>query len=117
MTWCTFSSDDYRCDVWATTQIDRFQIVMAKDRIVGDIPRADHLDEPETEEAYKVAWRKQREFIENAVREPIDHPDANMTFWSSEFPEFAAKMQQLHNDGFRIPDEVMAELKTPDPVP
>lgn len=110
MSYCTFSSDDYRCDVWAASLLHTNQIVVAFDRVVGDIPFTENLDNLETQAEYNAAWDEQMAFLKTAERELINHPDAGKTFQFEDFQEFRDKMQELHQDGLRIPDAVMAEL-------
>lgn len=108
---CTFSSDDYRCDVLAAALVNGYQIVVGWRRINGDVPRTEHLDVEGMETEYEEACQRQAAFVSNAEYELIYLPYAGDTFRFNEFEDFAEKMNELYDLGYRIPEEVMAEMK------
>lgn len=110
MAYCTFSSDDYRCDVRAASLVDRYEIIVAWRRPVGDVPRTEHLDVEGMEAEYEAACAEQSAFMRSARFELIDLPFAGETYTFDDFEGFAAKMHELQDYGYRIPEEVMAQL-------
>jgi len=110
MAWCTFSSDDFQCDLRLVSTFDGFMIMVAGDRILGDIPRTVHLDEAGSEDQLEAAERAQMEFVRTAVREPIDLPYAGSEFLFDEYGDFVSQVRELVDLGYRIPDAVASDL-------
>jgi hypothetical protein len=113
MAYCTFESDDYRCDVRAAALLDRYQIIVGWRRVLGGVPRTEHLDVEGMEAEYEEACSRQIAFVRSADYEPIDLPHAGETFEFVEFGDFAAKMHELAELGYRIPEAVLEECSVP----
>jgi hypothetical protein len=110
MAWCTFSSDDYGCDLRLALLTGGFTINTAWQRVVGDIPRTEHLQEEGFELELEEAEREQIRFLKTAVREPIGLPHAGEEFVFEERDDFVEKVRELVELGYRMPDAVAADL-------
>jgi hypothetical protein len=110
MAWCTFASDDYGCDLRLALLTTGFTINTAWQRIVGDIPRTEHLQEEGFELELEEAEREQTRFLKTAVREPIGLPHAGEEFVFEERDDFVEKVRELVELGYRIPQAVAAEF-------
>jgi hypothetical protein len=110
MAWCTFSSDDYGCDLRLAALTKGFTINTAWQRVAGDIPKTEHLQGEGLELELEEADRRQIAFLKTADREPIGLPQAGEEFVFEEFEDFVQKVKELVDLGYRIPDDVGAEL-------
>ncbi|NTF16894.1 hypothetical protein G6L37_00445 [Agrobacterium rubi] len=117
MAWCTFSSDDYQCDLRLVSTLDGFLIMAAAERIIGDVPSTANLEADGLEDELNEAERRQIAFVRSAAREPIDLPHAGEEFRFDEYEDFVAKVRELVELGYRIPEEVSAELSIAAPRP
>jgi hypothetical protein len=113
MAYCTFESDDYQCDVQAAALMDCYQIIVGWRRVLGDVPRTEHLDVEGMEAEYEEACNRQIAFVRSADYELIDLPHAGEVFKFTEFCDFAAKLHELTELGYRIPEVVLEECAIP----
>lgn len=110
MAWCTFSSNDYQCDLRLVSTPDGFLIMVASERVAGDIPPTMHLNAEGLEHEFAEAERHQIAYVRSADRDPIDLPHAGQEFRFEEYDDFVAMVRELVDLGYRIPDEVMNDL-------
>ncbi len=110
MAWCTFSSDDYQCDLRLASLTAGFTIMTAWERVLGDIPQTEHLQDAGFELELRAAERAQIEFLKTAEREPIGLPQSGEEFVFEEFEDFVEKVRELVDLGYRIPQAVAAEF-------
>ena len=108
MSYCRFSSDDFRSDLYVYANANGYTTHLAARRIVGDIPRLASLaDTAEFVESH----RRQQEFIEAATYTPIDLPNAGETFEDADIECLIARIEGLVKLGFRVPADVLDELR------
>ncbi|MNU36410.1 hypothetical protein D3C71_250250 [compost metagenome] len=110
MAWCTFSSDDYACDLRLSSLTNGFTINTAWQRVIGDIPKTEHLQGEGFELELEAAEREQIRFVNTAAREPIGLPHAGEEFVFEEFEDFVEKVRELVDIGYRIPEAVAVEF-------
>lgn len=110
MAWCTFSSDDYACDLRLSSLTNGFTINTAWQRVIGDIPKTEHLQGEGLELELEAAEREQIRYLKTAAREPIGLPHAGEEFVFEEFEDFIEKVRELVGIGYRIPEAVAAEF-------
>lgn len=110
MAWCTFSSNDYQCDLRLASLTSGFTIMTAWERVLGDIPRTEHLQDDGFELELEAAEREQMRFLKTAAREPIGLPQAGEEFVFEEFDDFVEKVRELVDLGYRIPEAVAADI-------
>jgi hypothetical protein len=113
MAWCTFSSDDFQCDLRLVSLVDGYSIITAHERILGDIPATEHLQTEGLEAELEDAERAQMAYVRTAPREKLDLPFAGQEFRFDEFEDFADKVRELADLGYRIPADVAADIGIP----
>jgi hypothetical protein len=111
MSYCRWSDDDFRCDLYCyesdggyVTRIAALMFVYS-----GQPPRVDsngHHD------ADKIALQtKARDkFFENAIKIPIGLPYDGETFVDEDIHSFRKRLVLLKELGYRFPDRVLARI-------
>ena len=105
MSYCRFSSDDFRCDVYAWNDISGvYRIEVARNRIEwGDKlpPEVDYAEDPE-------GWIKRHSLVLKLAGElphtMIDHELAGTGITCYDGEHFRDTMLMLKSEGFYIPD-------------
>jgi len=119
MSYCRWSSMDFGCDIYAFEHVGGWwQIYVAGNRVVGDIPKTPAVPPPGATEAEKLAWatayvetsRMQSQFLKTAEREDITLPHAGEAFQCPTIEDFRAKMLELRELGYVFPDAVFDEI-------
>lgn len=119
MSYCRWSSMDFACDIYAYESVgDFWQIYVAGNRVLGDIPKMPNMpahDAPEHErhqwiEDYVKASKAQSEWLQTAEREEITLPYAGASIECATLDEFEAKLHELRALGYRFPDHVFEEI-------
>ena len=109
MSFCRWSSDDFRCDVYAYKSDAGFIVHVAKSMVLGDIPRVPFILDVEND-VFLKAYKAQHEFLETAERKNIGLPHDGETFQYDSLPEMLGGLRDLKNKGYRIPDWVFKEI-------
>lgn len=119
MSYCRWSSDDWRCDIYAYESVGDYWVIhVAGNRVVGDIPRSPVRPEPDANDetkqewlnAYCVAHKAQMAFLSNCQREDINLPFAGESFDCSTLQDFKEKMLMLRGIGYNFPDHVLETI-------
>jgi hypothetical protein len=108
MSYCRWSSDNWKCDVYVYEAADGYTIHVAGNRIIGDVP--------------EIAWdqgvdrlgetaRAAQAYLNSCSREPIGLPYDGQTFVLPDPTECAAKLRDLRDLGYHVPDYAIAELE------
>lgn len=105
MSYCRWSSDDFKCDVYAYESEDGYQIHVAAQRVVGDVPPLLNILEVDTE-SFMESYRKQREYLETAERKKIGLEYDGMSFSLDTLDGFLEKLKDIKAKGYNIPDYV-----------
>lgn len=112
MSYCRWSSMDFACDIYAYESVgDFWQIYVAGNRVLGDIPKLPPFprgEEPWDE--WRAAHKAQSAFLETAEREDITLPYAGDSLQCATLEDFKAKMLELRAIGYRFPDYVLEEI-------
>ncbi|WP_256743939.1 hypothetical protein, partial [Cronobacter sakazakii] len=109
MSYCRFSSDNWRSDVYCYESAQGYITHVASSRIIGDVPAIPFFfDVPPAD--FFEAVRKQNEFIESAEREPIglDH-DGDM-FIDKTPDEMIDRLIYLSGKGYFVPVSAIESL-------
>jgi hypothetical protein len=108
MSYCRFSSDNFRCDIYCYADYQGgYTTHVAGNRIVGNIPElTGEIASSEWFESYKA----QMEFLRVAKREPIGLPFAGETF-NDDLPAFVGRVKMLVAAGYRVPAGMIEELE------
>lgn len=114
MSYCRFSSDDFRCDIYAYESAEGFIVHVASVRYLGDIPKLQPTPEQGDDSGWK-AWHKahsaQSEFLLTAKTEPIGLLSDGEVFVFPTEDEMFAGCLVLKEAGYSIP-EYMLGVKT-----
>lgn len=84
---------------------------IAGNRVVGDIPKTEHLFERDTLDEFFEAHKKQMAFLETAEREPIGLPHDGESFVLDSAQQAAEKLKELKAIGYRVPDYAIKKLE------
>jgi len=110
MSYCRWSSDDFRCDLYVYGHCDgTWTTHVAGSRYAGEVPPTPDLRTAGTEE-YMVAYRAQRAYLDAAELEPIALPHAGATFKDAGPAECATTLRMLRDLGYRVPDYAIEGL-------
>jgi hypothetical protein len=111
MSYCRWSSDDYRCDVYVyEDSAGGWTTHVARVRVLGTVPPAPRLDDPDFVRKAPIALRAQHEYVMNAIRQPIGLPHDGKRFNDPSPGECAARLQRLKDMGYLVPDYAIEAL-------
>lgn len=103
MSYCRWSSDDWRSDIYCYEDVaGGFVTHVAANRIVGDVPRLPELTESNFLE-WMEAHAAQAAFIDAAERELIGLPHDGASFHDDELPELLQRLLDLKVMGYNVP--------------
>lgn len=109
MSYCRWSSMNWRCDIYAYEHVDGgWTIHTAARRIVSPIPEEIEVDEPGWAERHMEIMNA----VDNATYEDIDLPYAGVTFNEPTLREFKARLLELRGLGYVFPDYVIEAIDT-----
>lgn len=109
MSYCRFSTDDFRCDLYCWESTDgTWDIAVAGSRLVGDVPKSpDFRDSPEV---FMAAHAAQSAFIDSAEREDITLPHAGALFREPTLEAFRDRLLALRELGYYFPNYVLEDV-------
>lgn len=110
MSYCRWSSDNFKCDVYAYGSDAGFQIHVAGLRVLGEIPPLGNILELSTEE-FLDTYKLHHAFLETAERKPIGLEYDGQSFTCGTLVEFFEKMQELRRLGYKIPEYVFESIR------
>lgn len=102
MSYCRFSSDNWKSDVYVYESSGGFVTVVAGNRLVGDVPPLLPIKHENTDE-WLAAYRAQRNFMETAEHAPIELPHAGEGFTDYTAADCVARLLQLRALGYHVP--------------
>lgn len=103
MSYCRFSSDNWRSDVYAFESRDGFELHVASNRLAGDIPEVPYILDVGPEE-WGRAHQAQMVAVRAAERLPIGGPRDGESFIYDTLRELYDALLLLRLDGYRVPD-------------
>lgn len=111
MSYCRFSSDNWRSDIYCFEHYEGyFATYVAANRVVGDIPEVPCIDGTPVEE-WVAANRAQMEWLETCQREAIGLPHDGEAFQDPDLPSFLARLEHLKAVGYHLPDWVLDNVR------
>lgn len=114
MSYCRFSSDNFRCDVYAYQSThDDYVLHVASHRREADTPIPEmppNWWELPAEEM-QAAMGRQDDWLEHAPLVPINHPDAGESYRFASAEELYEKLLDLRSAGLRVPDFALEAVK------
>lgn len=116
MSYCRFSSDDWRSDVYAYEDVGGYwQIHVAGNRNATGAPPIDRTLDLTTDDGRRE-WldqhRRQMRFLEMTAKISIDHPQAGASYQCGSPGEAADRLEQLLAEGFHVPMYAIEELRS-----
>lgn len=110
MSYCRFSSDNWKCDIYCYEGGSGFVTHVAGNRVVGDIPKTPPITK-ENMPAYMVAHRAQMAFLDTCKRAPIDLPHAGKSFDDPDAGSCADRLESLRAIGYHVPQYAIDTLR------
>ena len=110
MSYCRFSSDNFKCDVYCYESSEGFITHVAGKKIVGELPPLPELGTVSDEEFVK-ALTKQHETLLAMDRVPIGLPYDSQTLVNETLPEMLERLNYLKEIGYNVPDWVLTRIK------
>ncbi|TBB44179.1 hypothetical protein ELH49_09085 [Rhizobium ruizarguesonis] len=115
MSYCRWSSDNFKCDVYAYEDATGgYKTHVASNRILGDCPPGPDystIDEDGWAEHAVEAEKARSAFLADCGREPIDHVYAGRSFSDDDLASFLSRMEHLKAEGFYVPDCVFDAIR------
>lgn len=116
MSYCRFSSDNWRCDLYCYEDVGGgWTTHVASNRYAGDIPEVPELPRDGPADEWIAAHRAQSDWIRTADRAPIDLPYAGARFNDPDLESFLARVRMLRDAGLNVPtwvdDAILEELE------
>lgn len=106
MSYCRWSSDDFKCDIYCYESETGYEVHVASKRVVGDIPAIDWI----SHEVMFKTYKEQMKFVETAERENIGLPYDGESFSFSEAGEAATLLEHLKGLGYSVPHDAIDAL-------
>lgn len=108
MSYCRFSSDDWKSDVYVYESQEGYVIHVAGNRLVGAIPA---LPEEVNTEAFWVRYKEQMDFVTQAARVNIGGAFDGADFTLSTLEELRDKLRELVAAGYHVPAHVFTAIE------
>ena len=110
MSYCRFSSDNWKSDVYVYESDNGFEVHVAASRVVGDIPPLLELSE-ENREAYSDRYQEQMTAVSTAERVPINGPHDGKSFTFGTVQELFYCLKGLQEAGYHVPQFVFEAIE------
>ena len=110
MSFCRFSDDNWRSDIYAYESAQGFEVHVAARRLVGDIPEVPPIGKAVCEE-WGAAYRAQMAAVSAAERVPIGGPHDGKSFLYATLRELHDGLLQLRADGYHVPDFALEAIE------
>lgn len=113
MSFCRFSDDNWKSDVYAYESAEGFELHVASNRIVGDIPTRPSIGDILYIEPGEFLKKHQEQmaFLETAERAPIGGPHDGESFRYATLRELHDGLLQLRADGYHVPQFALDEIE------
>lgn len=110
MSYCRFSCDNWKSDVYCYEGGEGFLVHVAGLRVVGEIPRTPPLSSG-TVQDFAAAHAKQMDFLLGCKRQPIDLPHAASTLGYDDADGCADGLEHLRTLGYHVPQHAIDRLR------
>lgn len=113
MSYCRWSSDDFKCDLYCYESDRGYTTHVAGNRVVGDVPHLDWtiLTADSGAQEFADQYKKQMDWLETAKREPIGLPHAGESFYDPDLESFLATVTMLRDEGYHVPTHVLDTIR------
>jgi hypothetical protein len=106
MSYCRFSSDDFRCDLYVYEAGEGFVVHVANTRVLGDVPPSPDITAVPAQE-FADAVNAQIKFLGMAKRQPIGLPCDGEIYVEETLGDLYDRLIILRDMGYRFPDDVL----------
>ena len=106
MSYCRFSCDNWKSDIYAYESERGYEIHVAGNRHVGDIPPLLEWSE-ENHEQWFARYQEQMGAIRNATITPIGLPFDGESFTYGDLEDFYDALLELRAVGYHVPDHAI----------
>jgi hypothetical protein len=111
MSYCRWSSDDYRCDLYCYEDVSvGWTTHVAARRVVGDIPKLVFEKLESDPGAFAASYEAQAKFLDTAEYADIGGPFDGESFNDSTLRAFRERIVRLRAAGYHCPDSVLDEI-------
>lgn len=112
MSYCRFSDDNYKCDVYAYEHVGGgFVIHVANNRYVGDIPQVDNSLLDSNIKEWSKQQAEQDKYLQSCGTQPIGLAHDGEMFVCDTLEDMQDTLLRLKGDGYHVPDYVFDEIK------
>lgn len=111
MSFCRWSSDNWRCDLYCYEDVaGSFTTHVAGNRVVGEIPKEPSMTLP-LSPTFMAEHRAVMDFLDTAERAPIGLPYDGETFRDPDLSSFLDRLLELRAAGYHFPDYVLDDVR------
>lgn len=114
MSYCRWSSDNWKCDLYCYADINGgWTTHVANRRHTGDIPTDrfdDFIDGKITAKEFARLHKKHMDAVESSTLVAIGLAHDSATFSDATLEEFKNRLLMLRQEGYRFPDYVIDEI-------
>lgn len=110
MSYCRWSTDNYKCDLYVYESAQGYVVHVAARRIAGDIPPVPNIMKTPPK-VWTDAFVQQSNYLAIAERVDITLPHAGETFVLRTLFELRDKLNELRVIGYNFPASVITEVE------
>ena len=112
MSYCRFSSDNFRSDVYVYFSVGDMFVCHVANRKISNIEECPQIESPaEDPTLFYNQYKSRSNWMDNyAVREDINHELAGTTFSTERPDDMAQSLLDLREEGFHVPQYVIDNL-------
>jgi hypothetical protein len=112
MSYCRFSDEDFRCDVYVYESACGYEThVAARRRVLREDMLPPPLPDSASPEQQVARHMRVMEIVDSAEVQEIDLPEAGESFLHATPGECADNLERLRAAGFRVPQYAIAALR------
>lgn len=115
MSYCRWSSDNWRCELYCYEDASGgFTTHVASNKVVGDVPKEDwegFITKRVTVEEFVAQNKAQMDWLGTAERTPIGLPHDGASFNDPDLESFLLRLLSLREVGYKFPDYVIEDVR------
>ena len=114
MSYCRWSSDDFKCDLYCYASSEGYTTHIANNRVIGEVPHIDwesFLDKRVSAKEFADQYQAQMQFMETCQREQIGLPEDGKSYDDPDLESFLDRILYLRKLGYRVPDHVINDIR------
>ena len=110
MSFCRFSSHDFRCDFYAYESLHGFELHVAALRVEWDPPPSPLTNLQLPPDEWQDLYHRYHQAYNAAPKHRIDHPEAGSCHTLPSLQDLRDKIADLVSQGFQAPPLLLADL-------